>query len=43
MNSYHGRTQQVIQLRIPLKAWVVIALAVGVFIALLIVLAPIGS
>jgi hypothetical protein len=41
MNPYHGRTQQFIQFKIPLKVWAAIAFAMGVFIALLIVLASI--
>jgi hypothetical protein len=41
MNPYHGRTQQFVQFKIPLRVWVAIALAMGVFIALLIVLASI--
>jgi hypothetical protein len=39
MNPYHGRTQQFIQFKIPIRVWAAIALAMGVFIALLIVLA----
>jgi hypothetical protein len=41
MNSYHRRTYQFIQLKIPFGVWAVVALAMGVFIALLIVLASI--
>jgi hypothetical protein len=41
MSSYHGRTQHFIQFKIPLMGWAVIALAMGVFFALLIVLASI--
>jgi hypothetical protein len=41
MNPYRGQTQQFIQFRIPLKVWAVIALAAGIFTALLIVLGSI--
>ena len=41
MNPYHGRTQHFIQFKIPIRVWAAIALAMGVFIALLIVLASI--
>jgi hypothetical protein len=41
MNPYRGQTQQFIQFKIPLKAWAVIALAAGIFTALLIVLSSI--
>ena len=38
MNAYHGRTQQFIQLKIPIKVWLAFALAMGAFFALLIIL-----
>jgi hypothetical protein len=41
MNPYRGQTQQFIQFRIPLRMWAVIALAAGIFTALLIVLVSI--
>ncbi len=41
MNPYRGQTQQFIQFRIPLKMWAAIALALGIFTALLIVLGSI--
>jgi hypothetical protein len=41
MNPYRGQTQQFIQFKIPLKVWAAIALAAGIFTALLIVLASI--
>jgi hypothetical protein len=41
MNAYHGRTQQFIQLKIPFRIWALMALAMGIFFALLIVLASI--
>ena len=41
MNPYRGQTKQFIQFKIPLKVWAVIALAAGIFTALLIVLGSI--
>jgi hypothetical protein len=41
MNPYYGRTQQFFQFKIPLRLWAVIALAMGVFVALIIVFASI--
>ena len=41
MNPYRGQTHQLIQFRIPLKMWAAIALALGIFTALLIVLGSI--
>jgi hypothetical protein len=41
MNSYHERTQHLIQFKIPPKGWAVIALAMGVFFALLIIFASV--
>jgi hypothetical protein len=41
MNPYYGRTHQFIQFKIPLRLWAVIALAMGVFVALVIVFASI--
>jgi hypothetical protein len=41
MSHYRGQTQQFIQFKIPLKVWAVIALAAGIFTALLIVLGSI--
>jgi len=38
MNPYRGETQEFIQFRIPLTMWAAIALALGIFAALLIVL-----
>jgi hypothetical protein len=43
MNSYHGRTYQFIQLKIPLSVWAALALAMGVFFALMIIFASIDS
>jgi len=41
MTSYHGRTHQFIKLKIPFSVWAVLALAMGVFFALMIVLVSI--
>jgi hypothetical protein len=41
MNRYQGRTQQFIQSGIRLRVWAVIALAMGVYIALLVFLASV--
>jgi hypothetical protein len=41
MNSYYGRTYQSIQLKIPLSVWAGIALAMGIFFALVIIFASI--
>jgi hypothetical protein len=37
MASNNGRTHQFIKLKIPLSVWAVLALAMGVFFALMIV------
>jgi hypothetical protein len=43
MIPHHGKTQQFIQFKIPLKGWAIIVFATGIFTALLIVLATIAK
>jgi hypothetical protein len=38
MTSYSGRTHQFIKLNIPFSVWAVLALAIGVFFGLMIIL-----
>jgi hypothetical protein len=38
MTSHHGRTHQFIKFNIPFSVWAALALAMGVFFALMIVL-----
>ena len=43
MNALHRRAQHLVPFKIPIKVWVALALAIGVFTALLMVLAFIGG